>query len=149
MQSSARWHLPAPPCTIIGDWSAQRSRSYFCILAFDLGSVSVAEGGAMAANRKLQSEIDRTLKKVQEGVEIFDEIWEKVYNAQNQNQKEKFEGELKSQIKKLQRYRDDIKVNFAVTPCSGCSLTSPQPTLVQLHPRPFSDTCVRQRIVFC
>ena len=28
---------------------------------------------------------------------------------QNQNQKEKFESELKSQIKKLQRYRDDIK----------------------------------------
>lgn len=63
----------------------------------------------MAANRKLQGEIDRTLKKVQEGVEVFDEIWEKVYNAQNQNQKEKFESELKSQIKKLQRYRDDIK----------------------------------------
>lgn len=63
----------------------------------------------MAANRKLQGEIDRTLKKVQEGVEIFDEIWEKVYSAQNQNQKEKFESELKSQIKKLQRYRDDIK----------------------------------------
>ena len=63
----------------------------------------------MAANRKLQGEIDRTLKKVQEGVELFDEIWDKVYGAQNQNQKEKFESELKSQIKKLQRYRDDIK----------------------------------------
>ena len=76
----------------------------------------------MAANRKLQAEIDRTLKKVQEGVDYFDEIWEKgapidgscsslmqlilcpaVYNAQNANQKEKFEAELKSQIKKLQR----------------------------------------------
>ena len=57
----------------------------------------------MAATRKLQAEIDRTLKKVQEGVELFDEIWEKVYNAQNANQKEKFEAELKSQIKKLQR----------------------------------------------
>lgn len=56
-----------------------------------------------------QGEIDRTLKKVQEGVEVFDDIWEKVYGAQNQNQKEKFESELKSQIKKLQRYRDDIK----------------------------------------
>jgi len=32
-----------------------------------------------------------------------------VYSAQNANQKEKFEAELKSQIKKLQRYRDDIK----------------------------------------
>ena len=29
------------------------------------------------ANRKLQGEIDRTLKKVQEGVEIFDGIWNK------------------------------------------------------------------------
>ena len=34
----------------------------------------------MAAGRKLQAEIDRTLKKVQEGVEIFDEIWEKVWS---------------------------------------------------------------------
>jgi CCR4-NOT transcriptional regulation complex NOT5 subunit len=50
---------------------------------------------------------------VQEGVEQFDEIWEKVYSAQNQNQKEKFESELKAQIKKLQRYRDDIKTWIA------------------------------------
>ena len=32
----------------------------------------------MGANRKLQIEIDRTLKKVAEGIETFDEIWEKV-----------------------------------------------------------------------
>ena len=32
----------------------------------------------MGANRKLQQEIDRTLKKVAEGIEIFDQIWEKV-----------------------------------------------------------------------
>ena len=32
----------------------------------------------MGANRKLQSEIDRTLKKVNEGIEIFDQIWDKV-----------------------------------------------------------------------
>ncbi len=31
----------------------------------------------MGAARKIQSEIDRTLKKVQEGIDIFDEIWEK------------------------------------------------------------------------
>lgn len=62
---------------------------------------------------------------MQEGVEIFDEIWEKVYGAQNQNQKEKFESELKSQIKKLQRYRDDIKVNLAVQRALGDSDASP------------------------
>lgn len=32
----------------------------------------------MGASRKLQAEIDRVLKKVQEGIEIFDNIWEKV-----------------------------------------------------------------------
>ena len=32
----------------------------------------------MAANRKLQAEIDRTLKKVAEGIEQFDQIWDKV-----------------------------------------------------------------------
>ena len=32
----------------------------------------------MADKRKLQTEIDRTLKKVDEGVELFDEIWDKV-----------------------------------------------------------------------
>lgn len=30
------------------------------------------------AARKLQQEIDKTLKKVAEGVEVFDGIWEKV-----------------------------------------------------------------------
>lgn len=49
------------------------------------------------------------MKKVDEGVELFDEIWEKVYSAEQQNQKEKFEMDLKKEIKKLQRHRDQIK----------------------------------------
>ena len=32
----------------------------------------------MAAERKLKAEIDRTLKKVQEGQEVFDDIWNQV-----------------------------------------------------------------------
>ncbi|XP_024018799.1 CCR4-NOT transcription complex subunit 3 isoform X2 [Morus notabilis] len=63
----------------------------------------------MGASRKLQGEIDRVLKKVQEGVEVFDSIWKKVYDTDNANQKEKFEADLKKEIKKLQRYRDQIK----------------------------------------
>ena len=59
--------------------------------------------------RKLQTEIDRTLKKVQEGVEVFDSIWNKVHDTEHANQKEKFEADLKKEIKKLQRYRDQIK----------------------------------------
>ncbi|KAJ0965379.1 hypothetical protein J5N97_026517 [Dioscorea zingiberensis] len=63
----------------------------------------------MGANRKLQGEIDRVLKKVQDGVEVFNSIWNKVYDIENVNQKEKFEADLKKEIKKLQRYRDQIK----------------------------------------
>lgn len=37
-----------------------------------------------------------------EGVETFDEIWIKVHNATNANQKEKYEADLKKEIKKLQ-----------------------------------------------
>lgn len=102
--------------------------------------------------RKLQTEIDRTLKKVQEGVEVFDLIWEKagapphtpfslalmhlmhcvelhffrasvnvlvssewaittpqVYDPDAANQRDKNEDLLKKEIKKLQRYRDQIK----------------------------------------
>ncbi|XP_022919409.1 CCR4-NOT transcription complex subunit 3 [Onthophagus taurus] len=63
----------------------------------------------MAASRKLQGEIDRCLKKVTEGVETFHDIWQKVQNATNANQKEKYEADLKKEIKKLQRLRDQIK----------------------------------------
>ncbi|KAF7331744.1 hypothetical protein MKEN_00054200 [Mycena kentingensis (nom. inval.)] len=61
------------------------------------------------AARKLQTEIDRTLKKVSEGVELFEGIYDKMQASTNQAQKEKLELELKTQIKKLQRLRDQIK----------------------------------------
>ncbi|KAH0587107.1 hypothetical protein H2248_005924 [Termitomyces sp. 'cryptogamus'] len=61
------------------------------------------------AARKLQTEIDRTLKKVAEGVELFESIYDKMQASTNQTQKEKLELDLKTQIKKLQRLRDQIK----------------------------------------
>lgn len=54
-------------------------------------------------------EIERCLKKVTEGVDTFEDIWQKVHNATNSNQKEKYEADLKKEIKKLQRLRDQIK----------------------------------------
>jgi CCR4-NOT transcription complex subunit 3 len=63
----------------------------------------------MAANRKLLSEIQQVLKKIEEGVEIFDETIGKVYAAETQALKEKFESDLKKEIKKLQRLRDQVK----------------------------------------
>jgi len=67
----------------------------------------------MAGARKLQAEIDRCLKKVAEGVEKFEETWQKVHSASNSNQKEKYEEDLKKEIKKLQRLRDQIKTWLA------------------------------------
>lgn len=63
----------------------------------------------MAEKRKLQQEIDKTLKKVYEGIDVFGQIFSKVHEPINTSQKEKLEGELKREIKKLQRYRDNIK----------------------------------------
>lgn len=62
-----------------------------------------------ASVRKLMTEIQQVLKKVDEGVQLFDDIWDRVYSASNQKDKEKQEGELKKEIKKLQRLRDQIK----------------------------------------
>ena len=91
----------------------------------------------MSANRKLQTEIDRTLKKVEEGVEVFDEVWDKVYSATQQNQKEKYEVDLKKEIKKLQRHRDQIKTwaassdvgRRAATRAISVTLRAPEPRL--------------------
>jgi len=63
----------------------------------------------MADRRKLQKEIDMCIKKIAEGVEEFDDVFEKLQASSNQNQKEKKEEELKKVIKKLQRNRDQIK----------------------------------------
>ena len=57
----------------------------------------------------ISAEIDRVLKKVSEGVETFEGIFEKIQAATNSNQKEKLEQDLKKEIKKLQRHRDQIK----------------------------------------
>ncbi|KAL9543775.1 hypothetical protein MBANPS3_007948 [Mucor bainieri] len=59
--------------------------------------------------KKLQAEIDRLLKKVSEGVETFENIFDKINYTSNANQKEKYEQDLKKEIKKLQRLRDQIK----------------------------------------
>ncbi|KAJ6541605.1 Not1 N-terminal domain, CCR4-Not complex component-domain-containing protein [Mycena capillaripes] len=61
------------------------------------------------AARKLQTEIDQALKKVSEGVELFENTYDKMQAATNQAQKEKLESALKNQIKKLQRLRDQIR----------------------------------------
>ena len=68
----------------------------------------------MSSAKKLQGEIDRVLKSVVEGQEVFEDIWQKVHEASTPAQKEKFEGELKTQIKKLQRYKYGLPLRITL-----------------------------------
>jgi CCR4-NOT transcription complex subunit 3 len=63
----------------------------------------------MAGARKLQSEIDKTLKKVTEGLELFDDMRAKLDACDTPSLKTKMEEELKRELKKLQKHRDAIK----------------------------------------
>ena len=49
------------------------------------------------------------MKKIHEGLEIFEDYWSKFHNAPSDNLRDKYELELKREIKKLQRFREQIK----------------------------------------
>ena len=59
--------------------------------------------------RKTQQDIDKTFKKIAEGIQEFETIYDKIQTSTNAAQKDKLEDNLKREIKKLQRYRDQIK----------------------------------------
>ncbi|KAJ5918183.1 hypothetical protein N7454_010558 [Penicillium verhagenii] len=61
------------------------------------------------ASRKTQQEIEKTFKRVAEGIQTFEGIYEKIRSATNPTQRDKLEENLKREIKKLQRFRDQIK----------------------------------------
>jgi CCR4-NOT transcription complex subunit 3 len=80
----------------------------------------------------ISAEIDRCLKKVAEGVEKFEETWQKVHNASNANQKEKYEEDLKKEIKKLQRLRDQIKTWIASAEIKDKSVLMDKRKLIEM-----------------
>jgi len=82
-------------------------------------------------SRKLQGEIDRTLKKVAEGVDTFETIFEKIQSSSTIAQKEKYEQELKKEIKKLQRYRDQIKTWLSSNEIKDKSLLTENRKLIE------------------
>ncbi|CAD5215916.1 unnamed protein product [Bursaphelenchus okinawaensis] len=63
----------------------------------------------MAEKRKLLNEMEKCFKKVDEGVDLFQDIMDKMAEANSDNQREKLQDDLKKEIKKLQRLRDQIK----------------------------------------
>jgi len=62
-----------------------------------------------AAARKLQKDIDVVLKKVDDGLEEFGQVWEQATTSSSGSQKEKLGEELKRSINKLQRLRAQIR----------------------------------------
>ena len=63
----------------------------------------------MAERRKLLNDVDRTLKKITEGIETFEGTLEKYHHTTNPSQRDKLGEDLKKEIKKLQRSRDMVK----------------------------------------
>lgn len=61
------------------------------------------------SSRKLQQEFEKLQKKVTEGLAQFDQTHEKICATDNSSLKDKLEGELRKEIKKLQRSRDQVK----------------------------------------
>ena len=111
-----------------------------------LQSMSLAS--ILTAPDRSTAEIDRTLKKVAEGVELFESIYDKMQASTNQTQKEKLETDLKTQIKKLQRLRDQIKTWVASNDIKDKSLLLENRRLIETvrtrwlhHPEPSSPPC--------
>lgn len=63
----------------------------------------------MAKQKQLQADVERKLKAVTEGCDLFCLTLRKVQAAVTATQREKFETELKKEIKKLQRLREVLK----------------------------------------
>ncbi|KAI1704625.1 NOT2 / NOT3 / NOT5 family domain-containing protein [Ditylenchus destructor] len=63
----------------------------------------------MSEKRKMLTEMEKCFKKVNESFEVFDELVTKMNETNSDNRQDKFQGELKEEIKKLQRLRDQIK----------------------------------------
>lgn len=83
------------------------------------------------AARKLQQEMDRVFKRVGEGVQAFDSIYEKYEMSTNHSQKEKLEQDLKREIKKLQRLRDQIKTWMGSNDIKDKNLLTEQRKLIE------------------
>lgn len=94
-------------------------------------------------------EIERCLKKVSEGVETFEDIWKKVYSATNTNQKEKYEADLKKEIKKLQRLRDQIKTWLSSSDIKDKRQLQETRKLIETQMERFKVGCVRVLGIRC
>ncbi|GEQ70234.1 hypothetical protein JCM33374_g3910 [Metschnikowia sp. JCM 33374] len=61
------------------------------------------------SSRKLQKEVETIFKKIHEGLDLFNYYYSRHESSTNDSQREKLESDLKKEIKKLQKFRDQIK----------------------------------------
>lgn len=78
----------------------------------------------MGEKRKLQTEIEKTLRRVEEGISGFDNVLDKAQDAVTSPQKDKLEAELKREMKKLQRYLvpSNYRLGVSVTVLCTCAV---------------------------
>ena len=88
------------------------------------------------------------MKKVAEGVELFESIYDKMQASTNQTQKEKSELDLKTQIKKLQRLRDQIKTWVASNDIKDKSALLENRRLIETVSLVYISTCYKH-VVAC
>ena len=86
----------------------------------------------MADRRKLQAEIDRTLKKIDEGMEVFERIFQKVENAETKEHKEKYEVRLGA----LFRATRGVAVRHRARSRVWIRVPNPPPMALPPPPRP-------------
>ncbi|KAL0230104.1 hypothetical protein PCE1_003666 [Barthelona sp. PCE] len=63
----------------------------------------------MSQARKLRNEMEKTFKSISEHIVLFDEAYELFDMSETQQQEDKFQNEMKLQLRKLQKLRDLVK----------------------------------------
>lgn len=86
----------------------------------------------MAKVRQQQQELEKKLAQVDEGYSNFNQIIKKINSAVNQTQKERFEGELKKEIKKLQRTRESLRNYESQDPRNKSRITEARKKIEEL-----------------
>ncbi|KAL7715262.1 CCR4-NOT transcription complex subunit 3 [Entamoeba marina] len=77
----------------------------------------------MASGRRIQSDIEKMLKQVSNGLSEFDTLQTELKEMVNPNQHEKIENDLKKVLKKLQKCRDQMKGWIQTEPKFKATLT--------------------------
>jgi DNA repair exonuclease SbcCD ATPase subunit len=90
-----------------------KNTTSFCVWSHHHGQQKASKYEGLSYYTHKLGEIERTLKKITEGLAEFETTYQKIRSAPSGNQKEKHENDLKKEIKKLQRLREQVKIWIA------------------------------------